>query len=44
MENLAIIGILFAIAAGIAWYLLRKKKQGRTCVGCPHGGKCAGCK
>ena len=46
MENVIVICILVAIAAGIIWYLVRAKKNGATCVGCPHakqcGSKCSG--
>ena len=46
MENFIIIFILVAIAAGIVWYLIRAKRKGETCIGCPYakqcGGKCSG--
>jgi radical SAM protein with 4Fe4S-binding SPASM domain len=46
MENVIVILILLAIAAGIIWYLIRAKKRGETCIGCPYakqcGGKCSG--
>ena len=46
MENIIIICILVAIAASIIWYLVRAKKRGDACVGCPHakqcGSKCSG--
>jgi len=45
--------VLFVIIAGIlglaAWYVIRAKKKGRKCIGCPsggdcpHGGSCASC-
>ena len=41
MENIVIVVILAAIVAGIVWYLLRAKKRGQTCIGCPHSSKCA---
>lgn len=38
--------VLPAIAGGIVWYLIRAKKRGETCIGCPYakqcGGKCGG--
>ena len=40
MENAIIIGILLAIAGGIIAYLVRAKKRGQTCVGCPHCKQC----
>jgi len=47
MKNAIIILILVMIAASIITYLVRAKKRGETCIGCPHakqcGGKCSGC-
>lgn len=46
MENAIVILILLAIVAVIIWYLVRAKKRGETCIGCPYakqcGGKCNG--
>ena len=42
MTDVILIAILIVIAGGIIWYLLRAKKKGQTCVGCPHAGKCSG--
>lgn len=46
MENVIVVLILVAIATGIIWYLIRAKKRGETCIGCPHakqcGSKCSG--
>ena len=42
MENIIIIGILAAIAGGIVWYLLRARKRGEKCVGCPYSKQCGG--
>ena len=48
MENVIVVFILVAIAAGIIWYLIRAKRKGEKCIGCPYakqcGSKCnAGC-
>ena len=40
MIDYIIIGILIAIAAAIVFFLVRQKKQGVTCIGCPHGKQC----
>lgn len=40
MENAIIIGILLAIAGGIIAYLIRAKKRGQKCIGCPHCKQC----
>ena len=42
MENVIVICILVAIAAGIIWYLIRAKKSGAKCVGCPYAKQCKG--
>lgn len=46
IENIIIIAILAAIIGGIILYLIRAKKRGETCIGCPYskqcGGKCGG--
>jgi len=41
MENFIVVLILLAIAAGIIWYLIRAKKRGETCIGCPYSKQCA---
>ena len=40
MEDIIIILILLAIAAAIVWYLLRARKRGEKCVGCPYAKQC----
>ena len=46
MKNVVVLLILVAIAAGIIWYLVRAKRRGETCIGCPYakqcGSKCSG--
>ena len=42
MKNVIIVIILAAIVAGIVWYLLRAKKRGIKCVGCPCADQCGG--
>lgn len=46
MENIVIILILALVIAGIVFYLIRGKRKGEKCVGCPYakqcGGKCGG--
>lgn len=44
MENVIVILILAAITAGIIWYLVRAKRRGVKCVGCPYAKNCgSGC-
>lgn len=40
MENAIVILILVAIATGITWYLVRAKRKGEKCVGCPYAKQC----
>ncbi len=40
MKDLIVILILVAIVAAIVIYLIRQKKRGVHCIGCPHGGSC----
>ena len=42
MDNVIVIFILAAIAAAVIWYLVRAKKRGDTCVGCPYAKQCGG--
>ena len=46
MKNAVLILILSGIAAAIVFYLIRAKKSGRKCIGCPYskgcGGNCGG--
>lgn len=40
MENYIVAGILIAIITGIILYLVRQKKKGVKCVGCPYAKQC----
>ncbi len=42
MDNIILVVVLVAIAAGIIWYLIRAKKRGEKCVGCPYAKQCGG--
>lgn len=42
MKNVIVILILLTIVAGIVCYLVRAKKRGETCIGCPYAKQCAG--
>lgn len=47
MDNVIVCLILAVILGGAVWYLIRAKKKGQKCIGCPDGaacsGHCAGC-
>jgi len=42
MKNAIVILILLAIVAGIVVYLIRSKKRGEACIGCPYAKQCSG--
>ena len=48
MKDVLIIAVLVVIIGLAAWYMIRAKKKGVKCIGCPEGSKCgqsacAGC-
>lgn len=47
MENIVIIIILALIASLAVFYIVREKKKGKKCIGCPYNcslEKCSCCK
>lgn len=42
IENIIIIAIVIAIVAAIITYLVRAKKRGEHCIGCPYAKQCSG--
>ena len=42
MENYIIIALIVLILGGIIFYLVRSKKRGDKCVGCPYAKQCGG--
>ena len=42
LENGLIIALVLAIVVGVVAYLIRAKKRGQTCVGCPYSKQCSG--
>ena len=46
MENVIVIAVIAAIIGMALGYILRAKKSGRKCIGCPDNcacGSCSGC-
>lgn len=42
MENV-ILAIVLAVILGLAvWYIIRARKKGQKCIGCPGGCTCGG--
>lgn len=46
MENIIISIILIAVVGAASLYIIRERKKGNKCIGCPAGGckNCKGCK
>jgi radical SAM protein with 4Fe4S-binding SPASM domain len=42
MENYIIVAILALIIGAAAFYLIRAKKRGQKCIGCPYAKQCGG--
>ena len=42
MTDLIIIGILLVVIGGAVFYIIKAKKNGAKCIGCPAGGNCPG--
>ncbi len=42
MIDYIIIGIVAVIAGLSAWYIIRQKKKGAKCIGCPSSKSCGG--
>ena len=40
MINYIIIAVLLAIVGAIVFFLVREKKRGVSCIGCPHAANC----
>ena len=40
MVNIIAVLVLLAIVAGAAGYVIRAKKKGQHCIGCPHAKTC----
>lgn len=51
MDDLIVIGVIVLIIGLAAWYVIRSKKSGKKCIGCPDScacdrkecGGCCGC-
>ena len=38
-----VIGIVLLIVGSALFYIIRAKRKGRKCIGCPGGNGCSGC-
>ncbi len=41
MENIIIIAILVVIIGGAVGYIIRSKRKGKKCIGCPYADSCS---
>ena len=41
MANIIVIAIILVIVGMAVSYIIKEKKRGVTCIGCPHAGECA---
>ncbi len=40
LTDIITIAVLACILGAVAFYLIRAKKRGQTCIGCPHAKEC----
>ncbi len=43
-ETILVIAVVVLIVGGALAYVIRSKKRGVKCVGCPHSKECGSCK
>lgn len=43
MTNVVIIAVIAVILGVAVRYIVKAKKSGAKCIGCPSGGTCSGC-
>ena len=41
MADVVIVFVLLAVLGGAAAYVIRAKRRGQKCIGCPYGAQCA---
>ena len=42
MTDMIVIAVVVVIAAFAVRYIVRAKRSGKKCIGCPDGGSCSG--
>ncbi len=42
MENIVLVAVIAVIIVSALVYVIKAKKKGVKCIGCPSGGKCNG--
>lgn len=41
MDNFLLVAVLVVIVLIAALYIIKQKKKGAKCIGCPYAGECA---
>ncbi len=44
MTDFIVIAILFLILGAAVFYIIKAKRKGARCIGCPSAGQCAACR
>ena len=42
MQDYIILAVLACVIAGVIFYIIREKKRGAKCIGCPYAKQCGG--
>lgn len=42
MDDIIVIGIILLILGAAVWYIIKQKKKGAKCIGCPSSKTCSG--
>ncbi|MBQ8684187.1 MAG: FeoB-associated Cys-rich membrane protein [Clostridia bacterium] len=42
MDDLIIIGVLLLLVGLAVWYIVKAKRSGKKCIGCPDSDRCNG--
>ena len=43
VTDLIVVAVILAIVSGVVFYIVREKKRGAKCIGCPHAKSCGKC-
>ena len=41
-ETYLLIGVILALVGLAVWYIVKEKKKGKKCIGCPYAKQCSG--
>ena len=41
LTDIIVIGIIVLIIGAAIFYIIKEKKSGRKCIGCPYSGECS---